>query len=456
MESRLKLGVRELVEFCCRSGDLGYDNGPSINALDGLRVHQEIQQRYADSADAEYTISQRIEIDQEIIELGGRIDLLFADDRPPRIEEIKTVYAHRADDDRDRVHWAQLKCYGACYALARDLDEVVLSLNRVALFSHQERRQRQPWRRDDLVEFLHQTLRSYLRWHRLVQTRRIRRGELARALEFPFDEFRPQQRSFAAEVYRAIREQRQLTAEAPTGAGKTVSTLFPAVKAIGEDLCDQVVYLSAKVSGQQQAVDTIELLHDELSYVVIQAKARSCPCNQNPLETDDDGRCLRCLGFFDRLPAAREQLLQLGRLNVAQVQTTADEHRLCPFELSLQMLPWVDAIVCDFNYVFDPLVQLSYFRDDARRKVLLIDELHNLVDRARGMYSASLTRGQVRAAEDADNSIRIKVNGRGEVRYAATLSGFSPDLLTLSDALERRSRASCTKHLPPVGIFAPP
>ncbi len=407
MADSLKLGVRELVEFCCRSGDLGYDSGPSISAIDGLRAHQEIQQRYADSAEAEYAITRRIRLEDVDIDLGGRIDLVFVDESPPRIEEIKTVYNHRSDDSRDAVHWAQLKCYGACYALAQDLDEVLLSLNRVALFSQKEQRQRQPWRRQDLVEFLHRTLRTYLRWHRLVETRRARRRELAQALEFPFAGFRHQQRRFAAEVYRTIREGRQLTVEAPTGAGKTVSTLFPAVKAIGEDLCDQIVYLSAKVSGQQQAVDTIELLHDDLSYVVIQAKARACPCNENPLETDDDGRCLRCLGFFDRLPAAREQLLAQGRLNVAQVQATADEHRLCPFELALQMLPWVDAIVCDFNYVFDPLVQLGYFREDSRRKVLLIDELHNLVDRARGMYSATLSRRQVRAAESADNSIRI-------------------------------------------------
>ncbi|MDJ0776752.1 MAG: ATP-dependent DNA helicase [Gammaproteobacteria bacterium] len=407
MAGELKLGVRELVEFCCRSGDLGYDNGPSVSALDGLRAHQEVQQRYADSASAEYAIAQRIQIDDSVINLGGRIDLVFADDLPPRIEEIKTVYAHRAEDSPDSVHWAQLKCYGACYALARDLDEVVLSLNRVALFSRQERRQRQPWRRDDLVEFLRQTLRSYLRWYRLLEARRARRRELAQALEFPFADYRHQQRRFAAEVYRAIRAGRQLTVEAPTGAGKTVSTLFPAVKAIGEDLCDQIVYLSAKVSGQQQAVDTIELLHGELSYAVIQAKARACPCNENPAETDADGRCLRCLGFFDRLPAAREQLLQQGQLDVARVQATAARHQLCPFELTLQMLPWVDVIVCDFNYVFDPLVQLGYFREDSRRKVLLIDELHNLVDRARGMYSATLSRRQVRAAEDAHNSIRI-------------------------------------------------
>jgi Rad3-related DNA helicase len=145
----------------------------------------------------------------------------------------------------------------------------------------------------------------------------------------------------------------------------------------------------------------------DVSYLVIQAKARSCPCNFDPDEIDDEGRCQRCLGFFERLAAAREKLFRERRLDVARIQACATKFKLCPFELALQMLPWVDIVICDFNYVFDPLVQLSYFRNDQRRKLLLIDELHNLVDRARGMYSASLTRAQIKNAIAAGNSRSI-------------------------------------------------
>ena len=183
--------------------------------------------------------------------------------------------------------------------------------------------------------------------------------------------------------------------------------MFPAVKAIGEDQCDQVIYLSAKVSGQQQAVAAVELMQADVSYLVIQAKARSCPCNSDENEIDADGRCRRCIGFFERLPAARERLFRARRLDIEQIQATAAEFSLCPFELGLQMLPWVDIVICDFNYVFDPLVQLGYFRNDQRRKLLLIDELHNLVDRARDMYSASITRAQIRQALAAANSDSI-------------------------------------------------
>ena len=407
MADKLKLGIRELVEFCCRDGDLGYDNSPGVKALEGQQTHQKIQQRYREQAEAEITVKMLTRIDDLDIELGGRIDLLFDSESPPRIEEIKTVYAHATTNADDPVHWAQLKCYGACYAREHQLDEVNLSLNRVALFSQQEQRHSQIFSRAELDAFVDQTLQHYLRWYHLVEQQRNITRNQAQALVFPFASFRHQQRGFAAEVYRAILNQQRLIVEAPTGSGKTISTLFPALKAIGEDQCDQVIYLSAKISGQQQAVKAIELMQADVSYLVIQAKARSCPCNFDTDEIDGEGRCQRCLGFFERLPTAREQLFRERKLDVARVQACAAEFKLCPFELALQMLPWVDIVICDFNYVFDPLVQLSYFRNDQRRKLLLIDELHNLVDRARGMYSASLSRAQLKNAIKAGNSRSI-------------------------------------------------
>jgi DNA excision repair protein ERCC-2 len=419
MAQSLKLGIRELVEFCCRAGDLGNDNGPGVKALDGLQTHQKVQRRYNALAESEVRVGLHARIDDFEIELGGRIDLLFADESPPRIEEIKTVYSHAsshsgrdllsdmAEHGAEAVHWAQLKCYGACYAAEHQLDEVSLSLNRVSLFSQQEQREVEVYSRDRLEEFLQQTLRAYLQWQILVAKQRETTRAQARALEFPFTEFRHQQRGFAGEVYRAIQNRQQLMVEAPTGSGKTISTLFPALKAIGENECDQVIYLSAKLSGQQQAVNAVELMQTDVSYLLIQAKARSCPCNFDENEINDDGRCQRCIGFFDRLGPAREQLLRARKLSVEQIQASATEFNLCPFELALQMLPWIDIVICDFNYVFDPLVQLSYFSTNQGRKLLLIDELHNLVDRARDMYSASITRTQIESAQMADNSKEI-------------------------------------------------
>ncbi|MFT5740943.1 MAG: DNA excision repair protein ERCC-2, partial [Gammaproteobacteria bacterium] len=196
----------------------------------------------------------------------------------------------------------------------------------------------------------------------------------------------------------------------PTGSGKTMSTVFPSIKALGENHCDQIIYLSAKVSGQQQAVNAVELMIAQgldISYLVLQAKSRCCPCTSDDSVIDEMGRCQRCIGFFDRLPAARERLFNARTMTIEQIQKCATDFQLCPFELTLQMLEWVDIVICDFNYIFDPLVQLSYFKTSPRRKLLLIDELHNLVDRARDMYSSSLNRTQLKKAIASDNSKSI-------------------------------------------------
>lgn len=252
MADKLILGVRELVEFCCRSGDLGYDGSPGVKALQGLQTHQKIQQRYRSQADSEVAVKWLGRSDDIEIELGGRIDLLFADETPPRIEEIKTVYTYAPGLESDPLHWAQLKCYGACYAREHALEEVNLSLNLVNLFSRQEQRHAKVFPRRELESFVETTLRQYLHWQRQVAALRRQIRQQARALEFPFGQFRAQQRYFAAEVYRAMVNRQRLMVEAPTGSGKTISTLFPALKAIGEDQCDQVVYLSAKVSGSSR------------------------------------------------------------------------------------------------------------------------------------------------------------------------------------------------------------
>jgi DNA excision repair protein ERCC-2 len=407
----VKIGIRQLAEFCCRNGDLGGDGLPSVNALQGLQTHQKIQQRYAASADKEVTVSQNFDIGDYQIELSGRIDLVFRHEIPPRIEEIKTVYHFQKKlEDSNNPHWAQLKCYGALYAITHELEEVCLSLNYVNLSNQQEHQTPQISPKIELETFVRQLLGQYLQWYDLVIQHQNQTRATAIKLEFPFKSFRSQQREFAAQVFRSVQHQHRLMVEAPTGSGKTISTLFPAVKAIGEDHCDQIIYLSAKTSGQKQATIALDQLIEkglDINYLCIQAKAKSCPCNSNPTEIDESGQCLRCIGFFDRLSAGREDLFRRQKMDIETIQACANKHQLCPFELSLQMLPWAQVVICDLNYVFDPLVQLSYFRNDKQRKVLLIDELHNLVDRARGMYSGSIHRDQIHKAIQASQTSKL-------------------------------------------------
>ncbi|MCZ6488091.1 MAG: ATP-dependent DNA helicase [Gammaproteobacteria bacterium] len=412
MAKAIKLGIRQLVEFSCRSGDLGYEAEPAVSAIEGIRTHQKIQQRYRQQASAEYPLRHIINIDEYEVELGGRVDLLFANETPPRVEEIKTVYRFTKDTltGYDQPHWAQARCYAACYAIDQQLDEIAVSLNFVKLFGVEEHREVKTYHQAELVAWLEQVLRRYLDWHRLISRERENTVASARDLAFPFETFRRQQHGFAARVYRGIQQGKRLLIEAPTGSGKTISTLFPSIKAIGEGLADQIIYLSAKTSGQNQAIKAIDAMIDkglQISYLVIQAKAKCCACVHDQREITDQGKCRRTLGFFDRLPAAREKLMQIRRLSSGSIRTVADEYRLCPFELSLQILPWVDIVICDLNYIFDPLVQLSYFKTDSKRKVLLIDEMHNLVDRARGMYSACINRKQIKHCARAANSTAV-------------------------------------------------
>ena len=421
MNRSIKLGIGQLVEFCCRSGDLGMDSEPGPSGREGLRTHQKIQKRYADEALPEYHLKITFESDGYSIELGGRIDLLFESEVPPRIEEIKTVYSLLNNNlEKNAPHWAQVKCYAAVYALQHNIDVITICLNYVDMFSHQEYRQTQLATRKELETFLQQTLRQYLQWHQLVSRLHEETVTTAQSLEFPHAEFRQQQHHFASQVYRNIQRKGQLMVEAPTGSGKTISTLFPSIKAIGEDLVDQIIYLSAKTSAQNQAIATVESMYRQglqINYLVLQAKSKSCACNHDPDEITSDGKCQRTLGFFDRLPAARQVLVQKRHLNSETIQQVAREFRLCPFELALQMMPWADIIIADLNYIFDPLVQLNYFKTDKRRKTLLIDELHNLVDRARAMYSASISRRQIKQSLAADKNPSI-VKSLGSLKTA--------------------------------------
>ncbi len=412
MSKIVKIGIGQLVEFCCRSGDLGFEGGPGPSALEGLRTHQKIQKRYQQQSIAEYRLEQEFEINSYPVKLGGRIDMLFDRENPPRVEEIKTInnFMHSTTESYEESHWAQLKCYAACYAIEQNTKSVAISLNYVNIFNCQEYRQTKVMQREQLEAFLQQVLMRYLQWHQLIEQQNTQTKTSAGELQFPHKNFRRNQHFFASQVYRNIQQKGQLMVEAPTGSGKTISTLFPAIKAIGEGHIDQIIYLSAKTSGQNQAVKAIEQMNGQglkVSYLVIQAKAKSCVCNHNANEINEDGKCVRTLGFFDRLAGARETLVKLRHLNSETVCRVADDFQLCPFELSLQMLPWVDIVIGDFNYVFDPLVQLTYFKNDNKRKLLLIDELHNLIDRARGMYSACISRKQIKIASSADNSLTI-------------------------------------------------
>ena len=279
----------------------------------------------------------------------------------------------------------------------------------------------------ELIEFAEKALRQYLQWVLLIESRNQKMQMSAASLDFPFGGFRDGQRDMSAATYRAARDKYSLLCEAPTGIGKTISALFPVVKLLGENQFAQAVYLTAKISGQQTAFDTISVLQEHglsISAISIRSKQSTCFCSNGRCERDDAGICPMTLGFFDRLPGAREELLGCGVISAEKLDDISWNHQLCPFELALQMLPWMHVVIADYNYVFDPLVRLPHFSEARRDTVLLIDEAHNLLDRSRSMFSANLDR--IACIDEIDKSSPRHMN------VARQLAKLEKNLLRLA------------------------
>ena len=424
-----KVSVKKFVDFACRSGDLVHTGPAGPTAQEGQVAHKKLQQQKAPGEAAEVTVSASISRAHQTLKLSGRVDLLQVDkhDAIPRIGEIKSCYAppERQPASTVALHWAQLKVYGYCVLkqlrdygpegidgknksdTPREAEpftaplSIHLRLIWINLQSDEMTVDAREFEFAELEEFTLQAADTYLDWMQLISESQKRTRKTAKTLPFPHSEFRDGQRQMAASVYVTTRDKKRLLCEAPTGIGKTVSALFPSIKSLGEKHVDTVLYLTAKNSGRQSANTCIKQLQNAglaLTAITITAKKTTCHCSNGTCERNNDGRCPLTIGFFDRLPQARYELLELGVITPDDVDGMAHKHQLCPFELTLQMLPWVSVVICDYNYVFDPLVRLTHFVDNASRHVLLVDEAHNLAERARSMFSAQLARADFKLA----------------------------------------------------------
>jgi len=397
--SSLLLSVSELVEFSARCGDLfTHHQGPS--SLEGIRGHQKVQYSRDEQWQKEVSLAQNIQFEELNITLQGRLDLLCENILHPIIEEIKTTYVDSSElpSAKKKLHWAQAKVYAFLYCLEdEEIPAADVRVTWLNLATQKTNTENETCSRASLISFSHELLRTYVIWYREISSLRQKTIESAQALDFPFQAFRQGQHSFSKLVYQAIRNKHSLLIEAPTGAGKTISTLFPAVKARGKTLCHQIVYLTIKNSAKTQAFATIKKMAKNgliLTYLTLQSRENACPCRHTENTSvcrNEEGICTRTLGFFDRLPQARMACLQIKHLDMKSLGAIANTFHLCPFELSLHLAPWCDIIICDVNYFFDPQIRLPLFDQHVKTRVLFIDEVHNLPDRGREMYSAELS-----------------------------------------------------------------
>ncbi len=428
----ISLSVTELVEFSARGGNL-FDHSDGPTHLEGIRGHQKVQRSRDSRWRREVHLKRQIQYQEFALTLQGRLDLLCEDILHPSVEEIKTTYGppDRLSDAKKNLHRAQAKVYAFLLCLDNSaITAVDVRITWFDLHSGEQHTQSDIVSRASLIDFGEGLLQRFFSWYREYSALQDRTIDTAAAQPFPFAEFRPGQHRFAALVYRAIRDHHPLLIEAPTGTGKTMSTLFPAIKSLGAGFSRQIIYLTLKGSAREPAQAAIAKMIAQgltISYITIRARATTCPCRapQNAgLCQNAEGMCTRAVGFFDRLPKARLACLKARHLGGEALAAIADEFHLCPFALSLHMAPWCSVVICDANYMFDPVVRLKQFGEHCRQRVLLIDEIHNLPDRARLMYSAEIS---LRAAQSA--VIRLAKRGAA-VKKAA--QSFCTALQTLA------------------------
>ena len=395
-EHEMKISVRNLVEFILQSGDL--DNrrkGPSSKdaMLLGGKIHRKIQRRMGSNYQAEYPLCITVPFEEYSVTVEGRADGVLKEKDRVTIDEIKGTYMDLEGlEEPVGVHLAQAMCYAYLYANIEKLEEIRVQMTYCHLETERLKYFTIDFSYKKLEHWFHNLMEEYKKWADFQnQWRKVRKLSI-KNVDFPF-EYRQGQRDFVTGVYRTILRKKNLFVQAPTGVGKTISTIFPAVKAVGEDLGDKIFYLTAKTITRTVAQEAYDVLKKEglrFKVLTLTAKEKMCLCDEVDCNPD---HCEYAKGHYDRVnDAVFEMLNHSDSFTRESIIEGAHQYRVCPFELSLDLSTWVDGIICDYNYVFDPNVKLKrFFSEGASGEYLfLVDEAHNLVERAREMYSAVL------------------------------------------------------------------
>ena len=395
----LVVSVRSLVEFVLQAGDItpgGFQKRDRAQL--GTQGHKQVQRKRPEGYQAEVEIGYLVESADLPLEVRGRIDGLYASAEPVIIEEIKTttLSLELVNEEHNPLHWAQAECYAFIYARQQNLSGINIHLTYYHLDSRKEKTFERYFTLTELDTFFHNLITPYLDWFRKISALQSRRDQSIHQLEFPYKGYRLGQRDMAVAVYQAIRNNDRLYVQSPTGVGKTIAALFPAVKALGQGLATKIFYLTAKTPGRlvaEKALDDMRQVNLDLRSVTLTAKEKICFC---PPVNCDPEVCVFARGYFDKVKLALKELDQHQAFTRPVIEEIARQYEICPFEFSLDLALWMDCIICDYNYVFDPRVYLHRFFDfDSEPYVFLVDEAHNLPDRARAMYSAELDKQSV-------------------------------------------------------------
>jgi len=422
----VRISVRNLVEFILRSGDIDSGFCGPKRAVEGTRIHRTIQKNRKGNYNSEITVKQSIDLDGFTLVIEGRIDGVLETDGQFCIEEIKSVTdpVYSIEENQNPVHWAQVTCYAYIFAAKEKLSSVDLRL----IYCEVETEKIKEFTRHcsfaELETFFDDLIKKYEPWARFSFNWISERNVSLKSLVFPFQDYRAGQRELAVSVYKSIKNKSKLFAKAPTGIGKTISTLFPALKAMGEEHTSRIFYLTARTTNRSVAEEALSLLKKQnlnLKYITLTAKEKICfkeKCSCTPQD------CQYAHGHYTRINNAIWDAIQNNdELKRTVVEEFALKHQVCPFELSLDLSLWCDCIIGDYNYVFDPQVYLKrFFCDNSGDFTFLIDEAHNLIDRSREMFSAQIQRSafkQMRSFFKTSHAGVYKQSGRVSNRLNA-------------------------------------
>ena len=441
----IRISVRNLVEFILREGDI--DNrtggGPDPENMQmGSRIHRKIQRQMGSEYQAEVPLKTEIACDGFILKVEGRADGLIHTKEQVMVDEIKGVLR-----ELDRVpkpvgvHLAQAKCYACIVAEQEGLEEIGVQMTYCQMETEEVKRFQYSYQSSELKAWFDEVIRQYEKWAKFQIEWRKARNASIKGIEFPFP-YRKGQRDLAVSVYRTISRKKKLFIQAPTGVGKTISTVFPAVKAVGEELGEKIFYLTAKTITRTVAEQAFETLREQalkFKVITLTAKEKICFCEETNCNPDD---CPYAKGHFDRVnDAVYELLTEADVMSREVLEAQARKYKVCPFEMALDVSTWVDGVICDYNYVFDPDAQLKRFfaEGSAGEYLFLIDEAHNLVERGRQMYSAEVCK---------EDFLAVKKLVKGEApRFAKRLEACNKILLTMKKECENYKVLDHVSHL---------
>ena len=395
-KTQLHISVRNLVEFIFREGDIDNRSSRAMSAdamMEGTRIHRKIQGSMGKEYQVEVPLSLVVEGDLYELTVEGRADGIFTEDGKCFVDEIKGMYRRVELFEKPVfVHRAQAMCYAYIFALQNNMETIGIQMTYCNLETEQTKYFREEFSFEEIKKWFDDLMEEYGKWATFQCEMKNQRQASIKELDFPY-EYRPGQKKLVSDVYRTIMRQKLLFMQAPTGVGKTISTIFPAVKAVGEELADRIFYLTAKTITATVAKETFALLEKNgyrAKTIQITAKEKLCPCDEmecNPVT------CPYAKGHFDRVNDAVFDLLhRCEMIERDDILSQADRYTVCPFELCLDTASWCDNIICDYNYVFDPNVYLKRFFQEGIKGdyIFLIDEAHNMVERSRQMYSAQI------------------------------------------------------------------